>query len=240
MNITTRTSSVLLAALALTAGATASGCSNPDSAANSGSGVTLTVLTPWTTDADAENRAFQAIVQKFEQANPGITVVPQPTRSLAAALQSDVQQRTTPDLAVMPDAGALRAYVADGALQPLSDKLTGALESSYGNAWYTVMQAGTKRPYAIPVKVSLKSLIWYDKRDLGARNVPAWSNLTALSTSISRTTTPWCLALADPPSSGWPGTDWIEDILLHQSPAGGTKAVAKNYDDWVRGALKWT
>lgn len=232
MSVNARTSSILLAALALIAGATSSSCSS--SAANSGSGVTLTVLTSWTPGPEAD--AFKAIVDKFEHANPGITVLPQSTRSLAAALQSDVQQRTAPDLAVMPNAGALRTYVADGALQPLSDELTGTLESSYGNAWYTMMRAGTKRPYAIPVKVSLKSLIWYQKPRLGPGNAPAtWGDLKALSASISRTATPWCLALADPPSSGWPGTDWIEDILLHQSATGAT-----NYDKWVRGKLNWT
>jgi alpha-glucoside transport system substrate-binding protein len=55
----------------------------------------------------------------------------------------------------------------------------------------------------------------------------------ALGASISRTATPWCLALADPPSSGWPGTDWIEDILLHQSgPA--------VYNAWAQGKKAWS
>lgn len=230
-----RTPAALLAALTLITGTSAAACSSSGPAANPGSGsssgTTLTVLTSWTTDP--EKSAFQAIVHDFEQADPGITVIPQPTRSLAAALQSDVQQGTVPDLAVMPDAGALRTYANGHGLQPLSSALAATLKSSYGNEWYSVMQAGTGRPYAVPVKVSLKSLIWYDRRDLGPRGAGSWNELMALGASISRTAAPWCLALADPPSSGWPGTDWIEDILLHRS---GTKA----YDEWVQGRLPWT
>jgi alpha-glucoside transport system substrate-binding protein len=39
--------------------------------------------------------------------------------------------------------------------------------------------------------------------------------------------------MADGSNSGWPGTDWIEDIVLHQS---GVHV----YDHWVAGNLPWT
>lgn len=234
-----RTSSVLLAALAVLTATTASSCSSSNSASTSGT--TLTVLTSWTTDP--EKGAFQDIVDAFERVNPTITVIPQPTRSLAAALQSDVQQGTTPDLAVMPDAGTLRDYAAEGLLQPLdsladsdvSKTLPAQLRSDYGRLWNNIVSVtqGKTHPYAVPVKVSLKSLIWYDRRELGAESAPTWNSLMALGSSIARTASPWCLALADPPSSGWPGTDWIEDILLHQS---GPDV----YDKWVQGKIDWT
>jgi len=41
------------------------------------------------------------------------------------------------------------------------------------------------------------------------------------------------MGFEDSSSSGWPGTDWIEDILLHQSGP-------KYYDQWVAGTLPWT
>ncbi len=52
-------------------------------------------------------------------------------------------------------------------------------------------------------------------------------------TSVTRTSAPWCIGLASDESSGWPGTDWIEDFLLRQS---GPQA----YDEWVAGRLTWT
>src|SRR5712691_5838717 len=42
-----------------------------------------------------------------------------------------------------------------------------------------------------------------------------------------------CAGMADGSRSGWPGTDWIEDIVLHQS---GPSV----YDRWAAGALPWT
>ena len=43
----------------------------------------------------------------------------------------------------------------------------------------------------------------------------------------------WCIALGSDATTGWPGTDWIEDIVLRQS---GPDV----YDDWVAGRIPWT
>ena len=44
---------------------------------------------------------------------------------------------------------------------------------------------------------------------------------------------PWCAGFASGDASGWPGTDWIEDLVLRQS---GTDV----YDKWVAGDVKFT
>jgi alpha-glucoside transport system substrate-binding protein len=60
-----------------------------------------------------------------------------------------------------------------------------------------------------------------------------WGQLKALAARLKANgAAPWCIGLEDSSSSGWPGTDWIEDILLHQS---GPQA----YQDWVAGKLPW-
>jgi alpha-glucoside transport system substrate-binding protein len=45
--------------------------------------------------------------------------------------------------------------------------------------------------------------------------------------------TPWCVALESGAASGWPGTDWLEDIVLRQS---GLQA----YQEWYGGTKTWT
>src|SRR5262249_30664186 len=55
--------------------------------------------------------------------------------------------------------------------------------------------------------------------------------LTKRITELGRTP-PWCMGMENTPNSGWPGTDWLEDILLHQS---GVQA----YQQWVNGRLSW-
>jgi alpha-glucoside transport system substrate-binding protein len=95
--------------------------------------------------------------------------------------------------------------------------------------------------YAIIVKAALKSVIWYDPGKLPARDRAllasphlTWTQLTGVTADLAASgTPPWCMGLEDSGESGWPGTDWIEDILLHQS---GPKA----YEQWVAGTLPWT
>lgn len=43
----------------------------------------------------------------------------------------------------------------------------------------------------------------------------------------------WCLGMSSQATTGWPGTDWIEDILLHRS---GPQV----YEQWATGRLPWT
>jgi alpha-glucoside transport system substrate-binding protein len=43
----------------------------------------------------------------------------------------------------------------------------------------------------------------------------------------------WCLGLGSGAASGWPGTDWIEDLILRQ-------AGPDVYNSWWQGKTKWT
>uniref|UniRef100_UPI0034DE00F9 alpha-glucoside ABC transporter substrate-binding protein n=1 Tax=Streptomyces flavofungini TaxID=68200 RepID=UPI0034DE00F9 len=72
---------------------------------------------------------------------------------------------------------------------------------------------GARRTYWVPLKVDLKSLVW-SERGTSARSPK------------------WCVGLASQATSGWPGTDWIEDILLHRS---GPDV----YTRWATGRLSW-
>jgi alpha-glucoside transport system substrate-binding protein len=58
--------------------------------------------------------------------------------------------------------------------------------------------------------------------------------MITLSKNIASTgATPWCVAVQSGAASGWPGTDWLEDIVLRQS--GETV-----YNNWWQGTQKWT
>ncbi|MFJ3788326.1 ABC transporter substrate-binding protein [Kitasatospora sp. NPDC090091] len=198
----------------------------------------LSILTPWT--ADVEKDSFQAVLTAFET-ETGITVHASPTRALDQVLRAGVQKGEGPDLAVLPNPGALRSYAQQGELVPLDrfqDKTLGSglvelLKSDYA-PWYRLGEAKPGALYAVVVKASVKSLIWYDPRRLAPQPPNSWAGLVGVGQSMAQKgETPWCLAVADPPNSGWPGTDWIEDILLHRSGA-------DTYMDWVDGKLRWT
>jgi alpha-glucoside transport system substrate-binding protein len=202
----------------------------------------VTVLGPWT---GAEQGGFLAMIRGFEK-RYGIQVDYTGTRDADAVLASDLKNGNPPDLAVLATRGELSQFAAAGSLRPIDRALDRkTMASQYSLGWRQLMQAagpaGTRHYYAIIIKATLKSLIWYDPekfpaRDLGLLTSPGltWSELTSLTKSLTAAgTSPWCAGMADGSRSGWPGTDWIEDIVLHQS---GPQV----YDRWVAGTLPWT
>jgi alpha-glucoside transport system substrate-binding protein len=227
---------VPVAVLVLAAAGLAS-CTSPAS-----SGTVVTVLGSWTGD---EQSGFLAMVRGFEH-KYGIRVDYTGTRDADAVLASDLKDGNPPDLAVLATPGELRQDAASGTILPIDGALDLAtMARQYGPGSLQLMQAagphGTRHYYAIIVKAALKSVIWYDPRqvptsDLGVLTSPnlTWSQLMSLTARLRATgTPPWCMGMEDSSSSGWPGTDWIEDIVLHQSGP-------QIYDQWVAGTLPWT
>lgn len=202
----------------------------------------VTVLGPWT---GTERAGFLAMMRGFER-NTGIQVDYTGTRDADAVLASDVKNGDLPDLAVLATRGELSQLAAAGRLMPLEGALDlKTMTRQYGPGWLRLMQAtgpaGQRHYYAIIIKATLKSLIWYDPASFPASDSRkltspglTWTKLMSLTTSLRAAgETPWCAGMADGSRSGWPGTDWIEDIVLHQAgPA--------VYDRWAAGALPWT
>jgi len=83
--------------------------------------------------------------------------------------------------------------------------------------------------YGLPTNINLKSMIWYPKKAFDAKGykVPkTWDELMALSAQIKADgSTPWCVGFESGSATGWPATDWVEDIMLRTA---GTDT----YDKW--------
>ncbi|MFC5752896.1 ABC transporter substrate-binding protein [Actinomadura rugatobispora] len=214
----------LLTALLLLCGVVLGGCGG------SGSDTTVSVLGSWT---GQEEVSFRAVLADFQK-RTGIHVDYTGTRDARAVLASELHDGRPPDTAVLSRIGDLRGYAAGGDLRPLSGLPHGADDGLTTAAG----PDGGRRPYGIVVKATVKSLIWYNPRTIpsGLRDrltAPprSWADL-AEAAAESTGARPWCLGLADTSNSGWPGTDWIEDVLLHES---GPEV----YDAWVSGRLPW-
>ena len=55
--------------------------------------------------------------------------------------------------------------------------------------------------------------------------------LTALTEKIvADGGTPWCIGLGSGGATGWPATDWVEDIMLRTQPP-------EVYDKWVKNEI---
>jgi alpha-glucoside transport system substrate-binding protein len=85
---------------------------------------------------------------------------------------------------------------------------------------------------------SVKGWVWYSPSvfEENGWEVPTdWQGLLDLTAQIQEETgaPPWCIGFGSDAATGWPGTDWIEDIVLRQS---GTDV----YDGWVANEVPFT
>ncbi len=108
--------------------------------------------------------------------------------------------------------------------------------ADYGPSWVD-LASYDGHLYGIFYKVAIKSLVWYNPKAFAEKGygVPTtWDELLALSNQIvADGGTPWCIGLESGAASGWPGTDWIEDIMLRT-------AGPEVYDKWVNHEIPWT
>jgi alpha-glucoside transport system substrate-binding protein len=196
-------------------------------------GGTVSFLATWT---GVEQEALDAMLAPFIAAT-GITIDYTGTRDLDAILTTRVEGNDPPDLAAVANPGIMAQFARDGALVDLSTVLAETtFTDDYAQVWQDLGSVdGTL--YGMFMKAASKGFIWYNVNafEEGGYEMPAtWDELMALSQEIADTgTTPWSEALESGAASGWPGTDWIEDILLRQS---GQEA----YDARWMGELDWT
>jgi alpha-glucoside transport system substrate-binding protein len=192
------------------------------------------VLAVW---SGTELDSFNAVLKPFQDST-GIKVVYESTRDLDTLLQTRVQAGNPPEIAAAPSPSTLTTLANSGKLIQLDSGILDMTKMSaqYSPGWIKLGQINGKL-YQIFSWASVKGLIWYDPKNFTAKGyqVPAsWQDLMTLQNSIkSGGTTPWCVATESQAASGWPGSDWVKEIVLSQS--GPTV-----YDSWWQGKTKWT
>jgi alpha-glucoside transport system substrate-binding protein len=86
-------------------------------------------------------------------------------------------------------------------------------------------------------RVNAKGLVWYPKKafDAAGYKAPAtWADMLTLMDQIVKDgDTPWCIGIESGSATGWPATDWVENIMLRTTST-------DNYDKWAKGDLPFT
>ncbi len=200
------------------------------SSTNAGS---IKILAAW---SGQEQASFFAVLKPWED-KTGIKVNYEYSRDLDALLTTRVGAGNPPDLAAAPSPTTLTNFAKQGKVIALDDKIdVASLKSNYSQSWIDLGTINGKL-YETFSWVAVKGLIWYDPKNFQAKgyNIPnSWDSLINLQQTIkSGGTTPWCIALESGAASGWPGSDWVKEIVLSQ--AGPTV-----YDSWWQGKQKWT
>jgi alpha-glucoside transport system substrate-binding protein len=125
----------------------------------------------------------------------------------------------TLEVFLAPQPGLVAGLAQSGSLASLEDMGfdIAALEELFGEYFVSLGEVDGQH-YGIPTNINLKSMVWYpaDDFDAAGYTVPTtWDEMLALSDQmVADGNTPWCVGFQSEGSTGWPATDWMEDIML--------------------------
>jgi DNA-binding SARP family transcriptional activator/ABC-type glycerol-3-phosphate transport system substrate-binding protein/energy-coupling factor transporter ATP-binding protein EcfA2 len=193
--------------------------------------------------SDVETAALRAEFDAFTE-ETGIRVTFGEGSFLFGVVTGELPQQ--PDIVLASQPGWVQTEAEAGRLIDLGAYLPqDQVKTDYGDYLTSLATVGpggvhpspTGTLYGVPLNMTTKSQIWFVPENFEAAGyeIPAtWDELIDLSDLIvADGGTPWCFAEESGPASGWPGTDWVEDILLHEH---GPEV----YDGWVRGDVPFS
>lgn len=195
---------------------------------------------PWQT---ADNDSLQNVIAYFNSVVTNGSVTYIGSDSFEQQIVIDIDSGDPPNLAAFPQPGLAANLAADGGLVPMGDDIQQYVLDNYaaGQSWVDLAtypnDAGEDTFYGVFYNVNLKSLVWYspDNFDDAGYEVPeTWDDLIALSDQmVADGGTPWCLGIGSEAATGWPATDWVEDIMLRTQPI-------EVYNQWISNELPFT
>ncbi|WP_439524780.1 ABC transporter substrate-binding protein [Marivita sp.] len=213
---TTLTSSVAIAALCASAAAAED----------------ITVFGPW---LGPDQALVEQVLSDFaEKSGHNVSYVG--SDSFEQQIVVDAEAGSAPNVAVFPQPGLASDMAGRGFLTPLRDGTSDWVSENYaaGQSWVDLGTYagpdGEEDLYGFFYKVDVKSLVWYSPEnfeDAGYEVPETMEELKALSEQmVADGETPWCIGLGSGGATGWPATDWVEDMMLRTQPP-------EVYDQWV-------
>jgi len=188
--------------------------------------------------ATTDPLVFEGLKAKVEEEAEaaGIEVDMQRVDNINQLILTRVQANDPPDIAIIPQPGVIQQLLDRGEGVELTDEIIppeliedmtpGTLESGQFD--------GTQ--YGLMVSMNVKSLVFYNKQawdEAGYEAPETLDDLAALTEQIrSDGGTPWCFGIESGAATGWPVTDWFEDLIMR---FGG----AETYEQWVTNEVKF-
>jgi len=202
------------------------------------SGEKITILGPWLAP---EDESFRDVISIFENAT-GAVVEYGGSDEFEQIINIDCQAGSPPDIAVFPQPGLAANIAATGCLTSLTPDVKDLVSKNYASAdsWINLSTYddpyGASTFYGVFYRVNVKSLVWYSPdnfEDNGYEVPTTMEGLLALTDQmVADGNTPWCIGLGSGGATGWPATDWMEDIMLRTHLPGA-------YDAWVSNDMKF-
>ncbi len=166
--------------------------------------------------------------KKFEDCT-GIKVNYEGDKSFEAQVLVRAKAGNPPDLAIVPQPGLLKQLVATGKAVEAPAQTAANVDKFWAKDWKDYGSVDGKF-YAAPLGANVKSFVWYSPKafsDAGYAVPKTLDELKALSDKIAQSgKKPWCAGIGSGEATGWPVTDWMEDMMLRLSGP-------ETYDKWV-------
>ncbi len=213
-----------------TAGGTSPGEGNPQCAGLTKYGdLTGKDVHVYTSIVAPEDKSQKDSYQLFTKCT-GANVTYEGSKEFEAQLVVRVKSGNPPDIAYIPQPGLLQTLVKDtGKVTPAPDSVAKNVDKWWGQDWKNYGTVDGKF-YAAPLGANVKSFVWYSPKMFqknGWQIPKTWDDMLKLSDKIAATgIKPWCAGFGSGEATGWPGTDWLEDVMLRD-------AGADTYDKWV-------
>ncbi len=185
--------------------------------------------------ANEQEAGFQQEVEAWAEEND-VEVQFSQTGNFNQLINTRVQGNDAPDVALFPQPGIMRDLAGEGLLADLSDVVDqGELDQHVQGVLQTGEVDGTL--YAVPMSINVKSIVFYPKgpfEEAGYEIPETYDDLVALTEQIQESgTTPWCFGIESEAATGWPATDWVENLYVINN--GGDA-----YNEWVNHDVPFT
>jgi alpha-glucoside transport system substrate-binding protein len=147
-----------------------------------------------------------------------------------ANINTQVEGGNPPDISFFPQPGKLADFARAGNIVALTDEVNATVDEFWADGYQLYGNVDDVQ-YGIPAKTDLKSLVWYQPaafEEAGYEVPTTFDEFTALVEEMAAAggPKPLCVGIESGQATGWPFTDWVEEMVLRQ-------AGADVYDQWV-------
>ena len=111
-------------------------------------------------------------------------------------------------------------FAQDGDVLQVPDDVVASVSENWADSYLAFSNVdGTQ--YGVPFKSDLKSLVWYvpsvwEEKGYDGPRDPRPISRPLMDEMIANGDTPLCVGIESGPATGWPFTDWVEELILRE------------------------
>lgn len=192
-------------------------------------GQTIEIEGVWSGD---EQKAFEKVLDLFQQQTGATVHYTSEGDNLPTVLQTKVQGKNPPNVALLAQPGAIAQFAKEGALKPLPDDVQQEVKQHQSPVWGSFGTVAGK-PYGVYFAAADKSVVWYNAKafaSVGASEPKTWPEFLAVSNALADSGT---AAMSIGGADGWVLTDWFEQVYLQTAGLDNYNKLGKHQIPWT-------